>query len=123
MRLSNQSLNLSSAFGENLKIPQMFQYIQKPRDVAKEKQDVIKKQKEASQDLQQLSFGLYSNKAFVYREKTETGSYRIKREQVSGTNSRVDLLNMRSKKTNDKASLSFKKAFFLLSSILVILIY
>ncbi|CAJ1920654.1 unnamed protein product [Cylindrotheca closterium] len=103
IRLSDQSLNLSSAFSESLKHPVSFQYIRKPRDVAKEKKDALKKQKEAKQDLQQHAFDLYSgNGALVYREKTETGSYRIKRQEVSDANSRGDLLHMRAKKTSDK---------------------
>lgn len=104
MRLSDQSLNLSSAFSESLKHPVSFQYIRKPRDVVKEKKDALKKQTEAKQDLQQHAFDLYSTGALVYREKTETGSYRIKRQEVSGTNSRGDLLQMRAKKTSDKVS-------------------
>ncbi|KAL3935190.1 MAG: hypothetical protein SGBAC_009246 [Bacillariaceae sp.] len=103
MRLSDQSLNLSSAFSESLKHPVSFQYIRKPRDLAKEKKDAFKKQKEAKQDLEQHAFDLYSGKgSLVYREKTETGSYRIKRQEVSGVDSRGDLLHMRAKKTSDK---------------------
>ena len=102
MRLSNQSLNLSSAFSESIKIPQSFQYIRKPRDIAKEQRDALKKQRETKQNLQQHAFDLYSAGSLVYREKTETGSYRIKREQADGVSSRGDLLHMRAKKTSDK---------------------
>jgi hypothetical protein len=104
MRLSNQSLNLSSAFSESLKHPVSFQYIRKPRDIVKEQQDSLKQEKESKQDLQQHAFDLYDAGSLVYREKTETGSYRIKRQEVSGTNSREDLLYMRAKKTSDKVS-------------------
>lgn len=102
MRLSNQSLNLSSAFSESIKTPQSFQYIRKPRDIAKEQRDALKKQRETKQNLQQHAFDLYSAGSLVYREKTETGSYRIKREQADGASSRGDLLRMRAKKTSDK---------------------
>lgn len=104
MRLSDQSLNLSSAFTESLKHPVSFRYIRKPRDAAKEKKDALKKQKEAKEDLQQHAFDLYSTNTLVYREKTETGSYRIIRQEVSGANLRGNLLQMRTKKTSDKVS-------------------
>jgi hypothetical protein len=104
MRLSNESLNVSSAFSESLKHPISFQYIRKPRDIAKEQQDSLKQEKESKQDLQTHAFDLYATGSLVYREKTETGSYRIKRQEVSGTNSREDLLYMRAKKTSDKVS-------------------
>lgn len=102
MRLSDQSLNLSSGFSESLKHPVSFQYIRKPRDVVKEKQDALKQEKESKQNLQQHAFDLYSAGSLVYREKTETGSYRIKRQSVDGANSRGDLLHLRAKKTSDK---------------------
>jgi hypothetical protein len=102
MRLSNQSLNLSSAFSISLKTPTSFQYIRKPRDMAKERRDAQNKQNETREQQEMHSFDLYSSEKMVYREKTETGSYRIKNELVQDGKSRGDLLYMRAKKTSDK---------------------
>ena len=112
MRLSNISLNLSSAFSTNIKTPTSFQYIRKPRDVHKERAEAHKRTAETLREQKTHAFDLYGNDSLVYREKTETGSYRIKREPLSGTTgktaaataarSRGDLLEMRAKKTSDK---------------------
>jgi hypothetical protein len=105
MRLSNVSLNLSSAFSNNVKIPTGFQYIRKPRDTQKEHAEAYKKTAEALREQTTHAFDLYGSESLVYREKTETGSYRIKREQLSmsaAERSRGDLLEMRAKKTSDK---------------------
>lgn len=104
MRLSNASLNLSSAFSSDLKNPTSFQYIRKPRDVQKERAEANKRHAETLQEQKTHAFDLYGNESLVYREKTETGSYRIKREQLNrgGSRSRGDLLEMRAKKTSDK---------------------
>ncbi|KAG7351770.1 hypothetical protein IV203_007818 [Nitzschia inconspicua] len=104
MRLSNTSLNLSSAFSTSIKHPQSFNYIPKPRNAEKERKLALKKQREQAQETEKSVFDLYSNQALVYREKTETGSYRIKRQELGGTQvkTRVDLLELRSKKTSDK---------------------
>ena len=103
MRLSNQSLNLSSSFSASLKSPASFQYIRKPRDAAKERMIAQRKEKLTREEQEQHAFDLYSSSSqMVYREKTETGSYRIKKEQVQGGKSRGDLLAMRAKKSSDK---------------------
>ena len=105
MRLSNASLNLSSAFSINVKVPTSFQYIRKPKDVHKERTDAQKRNAELLHEQKTHAFDLYGNEALVYREKTETGSYRIKREHLGGSgvsNTRGDLLQLRSKKTSDK---------------------
>jgi len=109
MRLSNISLNLSSAFSTNIKTPTSFQYIRKPRDVHKERAEAHKRTTETLREQKTHAFDLYGNDSLVYREKTETGSYRIKREPLSvaaGTaaaaRTRGDLLEMRAKKTSDK---------------------
>jgi len=111
MRVSNISLNLSSAFSMDIKIPSSFQYIRKPRNIEKERSDLQKQKQQTLQEQKTHAFDLYGNESFVYREKTETGSYRIKRETIVSTTtksgppsqrSRGDLLDMRSKKTSDK---------------------
>lgn len=103
MRLSNISLNLSSAFSSDIKTPSTFQYIRKPRDAQKERAEAQKKKTETLQEQKAHAFDLYANESLVYREKTETGSYRIKREQLdAAARSRGDLLHMRAKKTSDK---------------------
>ncbi|KAG7365869.1 hypothetical protein IV203_028539 [Nitzschia inconspicua] len=104
MRLSNTSLNVSSAFSTSIKHPQSFNYIPKPRNAEKERKLALKKQREQAQETEKSVYDLYSNQALVYREKTETGSYRIKRQELDGTQvkTRVDLLELRSKKTSDK---------------------
>ena len=105
MRVSTVSLNLSSAFSSDLKTPTSFQYIRKPRDVHKERIEAQKRQSETLQEQKTHAFDLYGNESLVYREKTETGSYRIKREQLGdrgGARSRGDLLEMRAKKSSDK---------------------
>lgn len=112
MRLSNTSLNLSSAFSVSIKHWQPFQYIAKPKNVAQERKNALKQQREQDQEKEKSAFDLYSShEELVYREKTETGSYRIKRQELDTTgkdtghcksNTRGDLLNLRSKKTSDK---------------------
>ena len=67
------------------------------------KVDELKRELETKQDRERNAYDLYGSGALVYREKTETGSYRIKRETVSGGGlSRQSLLDMRTKKTSDK---------------------
>lgn len=100
MRLSNVSLNLSSAFSQSLKHPTPFQVIRKPRDEAKQKRLAQQKALQSSKEEEVKASGA-STEELVYREKTEHGSYRIKREKVDGV-SRGDLLHMRAKKTSDK---------------------
>jgi hypothetical protein len=107
MCLSNQSLNLSSGFSQNLKYPTEFSFIRKPRNLQKERQQLQKKQAETERQEEEHAFGTYAtNEALVYREKTETGSYRIKKVQLDDgakqTTSRGDLLYLRAKKTSDK---------------------
>lgn len=108
MRLSNCSLNLSSAFSSNVKLPTSFQYIRKPRDIHKERTEAQKQKAETLHEQKTHAFDLYGNEALVYREKTETGSYRIKKERLDTTSrgpnstTRGDLLHLRAKKTSDK---------------------
>jgi hypothetical protein len=103
MRLSDMSLNLSSAFSQNVSVAKTFQVIAKPKNVA---QETRKQQLDALQnakDEEQQAFGTYgTTEELVYREKTANGSYRIKREKVQGGQTRGDLLSMRAKKKSDK---------------------
>jgi hypothetical protein len=114
MRLSDASLNLSSAFSENLREPLSFRYVRKPRNLREEQRKERKQQLEEAGALEKNAFDIYGNSAgkstnvFTYREKTETGSYRVKQQQLSSSSSssqtttRGDLLTLRSKKTSDK---------------------
>ena len=104
MRLSNVSLNLSSPFSQNLSIPTSYQFIKQPRDKMKERKLAKKKELETKQEREQHAYDLYqSTEAVVYREKTETGSYRIKRDTIEGgAASRGRLLELRAKKSSDK---------------------
>jgi len=111
MVLSEGSASLSTPFGISLKSPTEFQYIQKPRDVAKERADKARKIRMTKEEEVRSAFGTYGSGVdsgngaateFVYREVTEHGSYRIKKEKVDGGVSRGDLLTMRTKKKSDK---------------------
>lgn len=102
MSLSDTSASISSAFSSDLKTPTPFKYIKKPKNVAKERADREKKEKLGNEELERTAFGTYSKGALVYRERTENGSYRIVREEVSDDISRSDLLHMRQQKKSDK---------------------
>ena len=111
MVLSEGSASLSTPFGISLKTPTAFQYIQKPRDVVKERADKARKIRITKEEEARSAFGTYGSGAdsgsgaateFVYREVTEHGSYRIRKEKVDGDVSRGDLLTMRTKKKSDK---------------------
>ena len=104
MRLSNQSCNLSSGFSQSLKTPTSFRYIKKPRNAAKERNEKLAKAEVAEREKEMHAFGgtYASSSEVVYREKTETGSYRIKREQTDNAKSRGELLQLRAKKSSDK---------------------
>jgi hypothetical protein len=105
MRLSDISLNLSSAFSENVAVPTNFQLIRKPRNVVQDARNEQLDLQTARNDEVQLAFGTYgTTEELVYREKTEHGSYRIKRVKVQDGKglTRGDLLSMREKKKSDK---------------------
>lgn len=107
MRLSNTSVNLSSAFSQNLSQPTKFQYVKKPKNQKAEQEQRNQKLREEANALEKNAFDIYgsgTSKVFTYREKTETGSYRVKQQAVSSSSasSRTDLLTLRSKKTSDK---------------------
>jgi hypothetical protein len=103
MVLSQISISISSAFSSDLKTPTQYKFINKPRDVNKEKADRARKAMADKEEVERLAMGTYGNKGeIVYREKTEHGSYRIRREQADGEMSRSDLLSARSKKKSDR---------------------
>ena len=107
MRLSDTSASISSAFSHDLKHPTNFKYITKPRNLQKERSEKEKKEKLTKEEIERSAFGTYksgdsSSKEFVYRERTEQGSYRIRRETVDSNSTRSDLLQMRSQKKSDK---------------------
>lgn len=107
MRLSDTSASISSAFSHDLKHPTSFKYITKPRNLQKERAEKEKKEKLTKEEIERSAFGTYksgdsSSKELVYRERTEHGSYRIRRETVDSNSTRSDLLQMRSQKKSDK---------------------
>lgn len=106
MCLSNTSINLSSPFSRNLTTPTSFQYIRKPKTTTTTTTGSSRSATNGlsgsnSEDYEKAS-GFQGGNELVYRESTETGSYRIKREQVIGDVSRTQLLEMRAKKKSDK---------------------
>jgi len=102
MRLSDCSLNLSSAFSQNIKKPQIFRYVSKPRNIEQEQRKEEQKRIEQAAETEKCAFDIYG-KNLVYREKTETGSYRLKQQHTTTSRStRGDLLDFRSRKTSDK---------------------
>jgi hypothetical protein len=105
IRLSDMSLNLSSAFSENVSVATTFQVIPKPRNVVKETRKEQLDALQNAKDEEQQAFGTYgTTEELVYREKTANGSYRIKRVKVEDGKdlTRGDLLSMRAKKKSDK---------------------
>jgi G3E family GTPase len=105
MRLSNISLNLSSAFSQNVSLPLNFRYVRKPRNVEQEQRKERQKQNEEAKEKEKSAYDIYGDgNTLVYREKTETGSYRLKQQHISSTSqsTRGDLLHLREKKTSDK---------------------
>lgn len=103
MVLSPISISISSAFSADLKTPTPFKYINKPRDVARESHATAAKARMEQEEVEQRAMGTYGNKGeIVYRERTEHGSYRIKREQATTDMTRSDLLSVRAKKKSDR---------------------
>jgi len=123
MLLSDSSLNLSSGFSSNVDTskPSSFRYVKKPshQSDAERKRKARELERERDEHVAAHAFGTYASKGgdggagskkghqqqeLVYRERTEHGSYRIKREKVSKPDgvTRTDLLEMRLKKKSDK---------------------
>lgn len=105
MCLSNTSINLSSSFSHNITQPSTFQYICKPKQPqSRINTATATSQNEIDHD-EKASGGIYGShrNELVYRESTENGSYRIKREIIEDENvTRTNLLEMRAKKKRDK---------------------
>lgn len=112
MCLSDSSCAISSAFSSDLKTSTAFSFVRKPKDEHKEREEARSKQKEEWMETERTAFGLYGsgsgnggtggNNVLIYRKKTETGSYVIKKEKLNEEVSRGDLLNMRAKKKSDR---------------------
>ena len=99
MRLSDTSINLSTAFSSDLKHPTEFLYIPKPKSTAATAPTGPTQLKPE----EMAAFGTFSShKELIYHEKTEHGSYRIKKQKLNGDVTRSDLLSMRAKKKSDK---------------------
>uniref|UniRef100_A0A7S4MEV0 Uncharacterized protein n=1 Tax=Odontella aurita TaxID=265563 RepID=A0A7S4MEV0_9STRA len=111
MVLSGISGAVSTPFTSDLKSPTQFRFIRKPRDHQREKNERERIAALDREEGEKQAFGTYGSSAaarksgvteMVYRERTEHGSYRIRREEINGEASRSDLLNKRSKKKSDK---------------------
>ncbi|KAL7551557.1 hypothetical protein ACHAWF_014742 [Thalassiosira exigua] len=103
MVLSNVSISISSAFSSDLRTPTAFRYINKPRDHTKEKAALAQKARAEKEEVEQRAMGTYGNKGeIIYREKTEHGGYRIRKEKATTDMSRSDLLAVRAKKKSDR---------------------
>jgi len=103
MVLSPVSISISSAFSSDLRTPTEYQYISKPRDVASETANKLAKKRREQEEIETRAMGTYGAKnEIVYRERTEHGSYRIKREQATTDMTRSDLLSYRASKKSDR---------------------
>jgi hypothetical protein len=104
MRLSDTSAAISTAFSSDLKLPTSFSFIEKPRDFRSEQMSAKKKEAMTKEEIERHAFGTYGGGAeLVYRERTEHGSYRIKKEELPIQSlNRSELLEKRAKKTSDK---------------------
>ena len=103
MVLSNISASISSAFSSDLKTPTPFKYISKPRDDKRDRTIKMAKARQEQEEVEQRAMGTYGDKGeIVYREKTEHGGYRIKREKATTEMTRSDLLSVREKKKSDR---------------------
>ena len=102
MLLSDISINLSSPFSQNLTQPASFRYIPKPRNTQREARQAREKAAREAVEEEAKASGTGASHELVYRERTEHGSYRIRKKQLDSEVSREELLNLRSKKTSDK---------------------
>jgi hypothetical protein len=103
MVLSNASASISSAFTSDLRNPTQFNYINKPRDDKREIAAKAEKARVEKEEVEQRAMGTYGNKGeIVYREKTEHGGYRIRKEKATTEMSRSDLLAARAGKKSDR---------------------
>ena len=110
MRLSDTSAAISTPFSESIKSPASYSYVCKPRDQKKEAKKQMDKAKADSEELNRSAFGTYAStdagnadtNYMVFRERTELGNYRIRKEAVEGDVSRTSLLEMRTTKKSDR---------------------
>ncbi|KAL7529968.1 hypothetical protein ACHAXR_003251 [Thalassiosira sp. AJA248-18] len=103
MVLSQVSISISSAFSTDLKTPAQFNYLCKPRDDKKEKAALVQKARQEKEEVEQRAMGTYGNKGeIIYREKTENGGYRIRKQRATTDMSRSDLLSVRATKKSDR---------------------
>lgn len=102
MLLSDVSINLSSPFSQNFMQPMSFRYIPKPRNTQREAKQAREKAARESVEEETKASGTGASHELVYRERTEHGSYRIRKKQLDSEMSREELLNLRSKKASDK---------------------
>jgi hypothetical protein len=104
MVLSQVSISISSAFSSDLKTPTQYKFIVKPRDLKRERADKARKAMAEKEEVEARAMGTYGTNTgeIIYREKTEHGSYRIRREQTDVEMSRSDLLSVRAKKKSDR---------------------
>lgn len=103
MVLSQVSISISSAFSTNISTPTAFRYINKPRNDKKEKAIKAEKARQEKEEVEERAMGTYGNKGeIIYREKTEHGGYRIRKEQATKKMSRSDLLSVRATKKSDR---------------------
>lgn len=103
MVLSQVSISISSPFSSDLRTPTPFNYINKPRNEKKEKAAQAQKARQEKEEVETRAMGTYGNKGeIIYREKTEHGGYRIRKEQAKTEMSRSDLLGVRATKKSDR---------------------
>ena len=104
MILSNASASISSAFSSDLKTPTAYRYINRPRDDVRDGVMRAARARREQEEVEQRAMGTYGdNKGeIVYREKTEHGGYRIRRERATTDMTRSDLLSVREKNKSDR---------------------
>ena len=106
MVLSRISVSISSAFSTDLKTPSPYTFINKPRDIQKERAKKSQLAKEEQEAVERQAMGTYMGDGkgeVVYREKTVNGGYRIRREKTENVDmTRSDLLTVRAKKKSDR---------------------
>ena len=107
MVLSDRSISLSTPLTQSVITPTPYTYIKKPRNTHNEHATTVQEQHnlQLAQEQNAVGTAAYGNAdgtEFVYREVTENGSYRIRREQLQHDVGRTDLCYMRTKKKADK---------------------
>ena len=103
MVISDVSASISSAFTSDLRNPTQFSFISKPRDDKREMAIKAEKARLEKEEVEQRAMGTYGNKGeIVYREKTEHGGYRIRKEMTTKEMSRSELLAARAGKKSDR---------------------